>query len=158
VTGTVGGRALVVNDVVALVGSLADGGTEREVLVDIASVHGACARLVRVPDASVPNETVLTVGVATLGSAIGPGTYSTATSLPSLQATFKSSDSSCAATLTDATSGTLTLTTVSASLVAGDFDLFFGTSGRLTGNFMAPVCGVNPFDIPVSDAGLPCGP
>ena len=55
-----------------------------------------------------------------------------------------------------ATSGTITLTSVSGSSYSGSFTLTFGTTGTLTGSFDAPLCDLSSITPSTVDGGTIC--
>jgi hypothetical protein len=91
----------------------------------------------------------LTLIVSQSGT-LSPGTFNVSEGGGSGEADYSSSSATCDSTDVPATSGTITLSTLTASQATGSFDLTFG-SGQVTGSFTVPICGAFP---PVSaDAG-----
>lgn len=89
---------------------------------------------------SPANATTLDLDVDAAGQpSLGPGTYAIAT--PLVSATIVRADATCQQTLSDAHagSGTITITTIDSTHVAGSFSLKF-PSGSLDGTFDAPFC------------------
>lgn len=70
---------------------------------------------------------------------IGVGTTDETGTLRTADATFSPKGKSCGGTELSASSGSITYTTVTDTLVEGTYDLWFGTD-RVTGSFSAPHC------------------
>ena len=71
-----------------------------------------------------------------------PGQYAIgATTTTTAAAAFTAEDAKCKPTSDEqATHGTITLTQITTTTVAGTFDLTFANGDHLTGSFEAPVC------------------
>jgi hypothetical protein len=74
---------------------------------------------------------------------LGPGSYpirSPVAEVPFASVALLLRDGSCNVAIHNATSGTVTLTSVNDSFVAGRVELAFSTGGNLSGEFVAPHC------------------
>jgi hypothetical protein len=78
---------------------------------------------------------------------LGPGTYSVnpdggsvGSGTTSVGAEYVQADSACVATTVNATTGTLTITTLDAASIAGSYHFGFGSSGSVDGDFNTPLC------------------
>jgi hypothetical protein len=88
--------------------------------------------------------------IGTLGTSIPTGEYSFGPDAgfnpqgASASAQYYAADPSLTppSTLLEATSGSITVSEISASLVGGSFDISFPSGDRLTGTFSAPTCAV----------------
>ncbi len=160
VTGTFAGQALDIADSAGFQGSSA---TSAYLGVVLSSAPGVCS--VARQHAAMASASRLQLLIEAIGQASPPpltaGSYAitngdpaatgydpaaaTTTGVLVVSATYNSLDANCVATLaptaTGATSGTITLDTVSPTDVAGSFDLHFPGGDRLTGRFSSPVCG-----------------
>jgi hypothetical protein len=85
---------------------------------------------------------VLQLGASAVGSTVPLGQYVIgATPTTTAAAGFTAQDATCNPTSDEqATSGTITMTQVSTTTVAGSFDVTFANGDHLTGTFSAPVC------------------
>jgi hypothetical protein len=137
VTGTIQGAAVPASDTVGL-SSVASGGSEAAVGAIITNIAGACGVLQS--HGNPPSATALIVAVTAMGGSVATGTYGVVSQGFGASASYATEDTSCNTSFSEnASSGSVTLTTVSASTVAGTFDLTFG-SDHLTGSFSAPIC------------------
>ena len=144
-------RKVPTTDTIAIVGPLVDtfgDFPEQGVTVAITNLSPACSFAQPGGDSNAPNSTVLFMVVGS-PEAVTPGTYSiiattpTATTINTLLV-FDAVDDQCKTTSHHvARSGTITLTTIGASAVAGSFDVTLDTGEKLTGSFDAPICVVN---------------
>jgi hypothetical protein len=102
-----------------------------------------------------PNVTTLTLGGLFAGTP-ATGTYPIGVSGAGSYAvaTYSSTNGNCVKSYGEsATSGTVTLTNITATEIDGSFDVTFSSGDHLTGSFSAPVCSV-----PTSDGGTAaCG-
>ncbi len=136
-TGTVGGASLNAQD--AVFANLQTPSTSGTVLA-VTSFTGACDDVTnsRLPKSSA----VLSIQMVSNGGTVtAPGTFSfpNATGANFLGASFAAYDATCTATRTDATSGSVSVTAVSASQMTGTFELTFGND-HLSGSFNASYC------------------
>jgi hypothetical protein len=137
VTGTIQGAAVPSSDAVGL-SSVASGGSEAAVGAIITNIAGACGVLQS--HGNPPSATALIVAVTAMGGAVATGTYGVVAQGFGASASYATDDMSCNTSFSEgASAGSVTLTVVSGSTVAGTFDLTFG-SDHLTGSFSAPVC------------------
>ena len=151
VTGTVAGAKVPTTDTIAIVGPLVDtfgDFPEQGVTVAITNLTPACSFAQPGGDSNPPNSTVLLMVVGS-PEAVTPGTYSiiattpTATTINTLLV-FEAVDGQCKQTsMHAARSGTITLSTISATAVEGSFDVSLDTGETLSGTFDAPICVVN---------------
>ncbi len=93
------------------------------------------------PDTNFANFAYLSLGVVSGDGTVGPGTYAIAGGNVGASEEYATSSATCEEALdVTATSGSITLTEVSATSVAGTYDVTFGTQGSFTGSFEASVC------------------
>jgi hypothetical protein len=137
VTGTIDGKTVPANDAVGTqVTTSNNGATVTSTSVLITSAANAC------PCATAQTgSTILTLTVGMPGIAVAIGTYS----FPDAgnqggvaEAQYLVDDPQT--TLLPATSGSVTISQVSANTVVGSFDISFTAGDRLTGTFSAPTC------------------
>jgi hypothetical protein len=177
VTGTVGGNAIPTTSVVAI-----SQGAGRDSAVAVVFVNNAdaCSLLqsnrrpgnladleLSVGAAGGPTAGTYTItpgigGVATASTFVddagaagdeGGAATTSGSNVPLVTATFGQTDVNCMTTTYDtASSGSITLTTVSSSEVAGSFDVTFPSGDHLTGTFDAPVC-----TVPTTSTTTTCG-
>jgi hypothetical protein len=141
VSGTVDGMPLAVTEVVALLGTQGEGDAgNADAVVIVTNFANTCSILGH--GGNPPNAQVLEFAASTAGSVVPPGQYSIgATATTTAAAAFTADDAQCKPTSTEqATMGTITLTQVTTSTVAGSFDLTFANGDHLVGTFAAPVC------------------
>jgi hypothetical protein len=141
VSGTAGGAPLAVTDEVAFVGTgMENGVTQAYAGVFITNVAGTCGILQR--GANPPSLQMLQIAVGAPGSTVTAGSYALGSSTTSTaSALFQAEDATCTPTTNEqASSGTITLSSVDGSTVKGSFDLTFANGDHLTGSFSAPVC------------------
>jgi hypothetical protein len=172
VTGSVGGISLAVADAVAFAdGHHTVGVDAKEVFVELFDISNVCALAQTFPSgAEKASYTGLIISFAQLGGApIAPGTYNVGATLlgpdagplgARAGAALSKNDAQCKSQVPSgtggATSGTATITTISANAVTGTFNLTF-SQGTLQGSFTAGVCnlpdaGANP----PTDGGATC--
>ncbi len=145
VTGTIQGAAIPASDAVGL-SSVASGSSEAAVGAIITNIASACSVLQ--DHGNPPSATALVVAVSAMGGSVATGTYGIVSQGFGATASYATEDATCNTSFSEsASSGSVTLTTVSGSTVAGTFDLTFG-GDHLTGSFSAPVCSYS-----ASDAG-----
>jgi hypothetical protein len=140
VAGTAGGKPVPATDVVAIVETADGGAAPVAVAIAITNLAGACGVLERGGNpANVTNLNFLFVSATPLHPGSYPiGAPSNGTSQ------YSETNAMCGTSLVeDATTGSVTLTGVSASLLEGTFDVTMGNGDHLTGTFSAPVCGAN---------------
>jgi hypothetical protein len=164
VAGTFAGQAVQIADSAGFQGTSGQGPF---LGVELSSAAGVCR--VAQQNATMANTSVLSLLVVNVGAtsaeALSAGSYAITNGAPAeaqgipsgagaaapvapsfldVSATYDEFDANClptlAATATSATSGTITVETVSATLVAGSFDLHFPGGDHLTGRFSSPVC------------------
>jgi len=137
VTGTIQGATVPAGDAVGL-DSVASGSSEAAVGAIITNVASACSVLQ--DHGNPPGATALVVAVSAMGGSVATGTYSIVSQGFGATASYTTEDTTCNTSFSEnASSGSVTLTTVSGSTVAGTFDVTFG-SDHLTGSFSAPIC------------------
>jgi hypothetical protein len=166
VAGTFAGQAVQVADSAGFQGTNGQGAY---LGVELSSAPGVCK--VAQQNATMASTSVLSLLVVNVGAADAPallaGSYAITNGAPAetqdapsatsggaappapsflaVSATYDEFDANCLPTLaptaTSASSGTITVDTVSAALVAGSFDLHFPSGDHLTGRFSSPVCG-----------------
>ncbi len=144
VHGTIGGATVQTADAVALLHTFGTGpGQETSLAVSITSAGGVCAAFQS--GVRPGNLSVLGISVVQLGPSVPAASYVIGQDGGTAAATYDVTDASCVAVSVDsANTGSITLTSVSSSSVAGSFDLSFGAD-HVTGTFFAPVCaGSNP--------------
>lgn len=144
-TGTLGGAPLQVLEQSAfrrIDASLGDLGYE----IRLASFGGLCA-LEQAGQAKANGHTLV---LQLKRSSLAPGTYPV--DGKAIQMEYKVRDAACKDTKTDADSGSITLTAVSATEIAGTLDGKFG-SDHVSGSFSAPMCD----NVPANGSGA-CQP
>jgi hypothetical protein len=103
-----------------------------------------------------PNATSLDIVVSMPGSNFTPGTYNVGgASTSSSFASYSTTNASCAVgTTSQSTSGTVTFSNITSTLLMGTFDLTMAGGDHITGSFAAPICA-----IPTTTQGPPvaCG-
>lgn len=154
VTGTVSGRPVRANNAITTVHTTKTlGHTMTKWSIDITTYAHACGC---VEGANV-QQVILIIG--TVGTTIPTGKYSfglhggTNPQGAVVSAHYYLADPSlnpCCSTLVDATSGSVDISQITTSLVAGDFDISLSSGDHLTGTFSAPTCTVT---TPAPDAG-----
>ena len=147
VLGTINGSQVPVVDAVALSStSYVPTGTStavQAVQIWITDQTATCSVLERA--GNPPNASVLIVTIES-NSAIGPGTYySVATTVAGVTSAtgsgYSVDDSTCASTTqTTSQSGSVTLTSVTSTAIAGTFSFIYYTGDVLQGGFNVPVC------------------
>jgi hypothetical protein len=144
VSGTIDGEPVPANDAV---GTANSGATVTSRSVLITSVTNAC------PCAIGPTgSTILSLTVGTVGTAVSTGTYSfpdAGNQDGTAEAKYLVNDPQT--TLLPATSGSVTISQISASTIVGSFALSFASGDHVTGTFSAPTCAT---EVP-ADAGCP---
>jgi hypothetical protein len=155
-SGTLGGRTLDVVDPFAAKG-VDDPTYPERVTIILADLPNLCSFL---QTATAANETkadlfdLLIVLGGSTNLAVTAGTYSV--SALSVNAQYAIGDAACQQSGAEATAGTVTITSVGASVI-GTFDLTLATD-HVTGNFDAPFCNVpaRSADPGSGDGGLVC--
>jgi hypothetical protein len=140
VSGTIQGATVPASDVVGLyyVATFDGGVSQAQAGVIVTNVANACGVLQA--HGNPPNATSLELVVSALGSSVATGNYAIVPQGYGASASYATVDGNCNPSFVDgATGGSITLTTVSGSTIAGTFDLTFG-SDHLTGSFSAPIC------------------
>lgn len=111
---------------------------------------------------SYANFDYLQLGAQNDAANVGTGTYdiiTTATATSGATATFVTTTSTCGMGINaNATGGTVTLTKLTSSEVAGSYDLTFGTQGTMSGSFDIPVCDLPDSGSTSGAAEPPCMP
>jgi hypothetical protein len=141
VSGTVDGMPLAVTEVVALLGSQPQGHVSNaDVVVIVTNFANTCAILGH--GGNPPSAQVLELAASATGSTVPTGQYVIgATPTTTAAAGFTAQDATCTPTSDEqATKGTITLTQVTDTTIAGSFDVTFANGDHLTGTFAAPVC------------------
>jgi hypothetical protein len=98
------------------------------------------------PCSMIAERKLLSFGVTAVRAsqaALGPGVYAIGTAvadLPFASAAALFRDAECNLAIHGATSGTVTLTSVGDSVVAGRIELMFSGGGSMSGSFVAPLC------------------
>jgi hypothetical protein len=160
VSGTIGGDSVVATDAIALQGP-SSGLIPNSAEIILTNLSSFCA--VEQGHHNPPNAQELTLSVFEYVGSLGPGTYGIGSSSSELgEATFSATDTNCNPTAASAgvglaTSGTITLSSVSATEIAGSFDLTFSGGDHLTGTFSAPVCNATVVTSPIVTAPPACG-
>jgi hypothetical protein len=141
VSGSAGGQSFVVRDTVGLYN------TAREYSGAIITNFPASCTLLQSGMTAPPLTQLLAIELIAngLGMAPGPGTYTLgATQNVAIVVSYAASDVNCNETINEqATGGSVTLDTVSATAVTGTFDMTFASGDHLAGQFDAPVCNVD---------------
>ncbi len=158
VTGTYAGKPLPTTESLGMYGVSTRAGTYAGAF--ISNLAGTCALLKTSAtptsaNVDVPNTTELHVQVGQFtgtDAPIPPGTYPVIHDYMDkyqLQAGVEMTDSTCSnlPTTGDASDGSVTLDTVSPDEVTGSFDLTFSDGSHLTGQFAAPVCNFDLYDL-----------
>jgi hypothetical protein len=161
VSGTLGGEPVAATDAIALQGP-SSGLAPYSAWIILTNLPGFCA--VEQGHHNPPNAQELTLEVFEYVGALGPGTYGIGSSSSQLgEAAFSATDASCNPTAASASlgvglaaSGTITLSSVSATEITGSFDLTFSPSNHITGTFSAPVCNATVMTFPTGPAPA-CG-
>lgn len=152
VSGTFAGQPLDALDSASFSGTSTDIAFLSEI---IASTPGVCSAAQ--DHVAQANGTRLELVVQSFGGGspkpIAPGKYTITHGDPAVDANgnfllasaqYNALDASCQPTIADttssATSGSITVTSLSASMISGRFDLVFPNGDELTGNFSSPVC------------------
>jgi hypothetical protein len=118
--------------------STQNGVTEAAVGAIITNIANACSVLQ--DHGNPPGATALVVAVTASGGSVATGTYDIVSQGFGATASYATQDAMCNTSLNEtASSGTVTLSSVSGSSVSGTFDLTF-FSDHLTGSFSAPIC------------------
>ncbi len=139
-SGSVGGIPVQVGDAVFGVPSGSTTGT----VVAITSFGAICSKFTNNVNFKGP-ATALVIELVQNGAPVtSPGTFPFVTAAPQGSTTafagsFDSWDATCTSTNTQVTGGTVTVSAVSSSALAGSFDLMFGND-HVTGSFNAPNC------------------
>ena len=151
VTGTVSGRPVLTDNAMTIVlTTTTQAQTITSWTIDITTYAHACGCS---GGANVQNVTLV---IGALGTTIPTGKYSfgvdagTNPQGAAASAHYYLADPSLPATLVDATSGSVDISLINASIVAGDFDISLSSGDHLTGTFSAPTCAVA---TPAPDAG-----
>ena len=148
VNGTVaGGQKVPTNDAIGVVSTQTQTvgtSTVTTALVGVAITNKANVCEIAQAHHVPANATILSLSVTKPGNAIAPGTYtlgSNGLSNTFVGAEYTQYGASCATSHDElGATGTITLTTVSASAVQGTFDVTMANGDHLTGSFDAPVC------------------
>jgi hypothetical protein len=155
-TGQLGGMSIPTSDVVGLIQMKGAGAaTTATAEVAITDMKGTCGALQAVVAGGprLANVSVLSMLVTVQGNVVDSGSYPVlgigcAPNCPSSAtgfalAAYSSTDANCNTVQSEpAISGTVALTSVTATEIQGSFDLGFATSDHVTGSFSAPVCTV----------------
>jgi hypothetical protein len=145
VTGTAGGQSLGVKDTVGLY-SAGNASTVPYVGAIVTNFAASCT-LFQSGGKAPPSTQLLNIEVLSFGStAPAPGTYAygNADAGVAILVQYVATDASCSKTIDEsAMTGSVTLDSVSATEVAGTFDVTFPGGDRLTGQFAGPVCNVD---------------
>ncbi len=139
VSGSVAGQAFAYADGTGLAGQLTvNGETAFEADVALTTWNGACSSFMS--ESLQPNGAVVLIVVASQ-EAVQPGTFDIGAGATQVQ--YIADGAACQTTAQlMATSGTLTYTTVSSTLIEGTVNAVF-SSGELSGSFSVPVCNVS---------------
>ena len=160
VDGSVEGRAFHAVDATSALGTFtgADGGARQEAVIVVTDQGGAC-EFVSSPTKK-PSVTYLVLTIAAEVDAVSPGTY--AIDEPDVSMDVVAQDQNCVKTLmSDAATGTITLSSVGASGASGSFDVTLDGGEHLTGSFEAAGCAASIGDFfgvelsPVGKCGSP---
>jgi len=141
VNGTIAGSAVPIKDSMAVYQNGPDVAYAIVVMTDAPNICASTQRQ-RTP----PGSTSLSLGlIEGLGiTSLSPGTFQVTVSAGEGNEAvvgYEVQDSSCnLITGGDATSGTVTLTSVSSTSLSGTFDVTFPSGDEVTGSFDAPVC------------------
>jgi hypothetical protein len=138
ITGTLGGQPFVPADSIGqtYVTTTMSGQSIASAGVVLGTIPGLCAVAER--HGSPPSVRTLAFQVTQDATTIAPGTYGTG---QGLSASYEANDATCAVVgLEQATGGTVTFTTSTATVLEGTFDLTFEGGDHLSGPFSAPVC------------------
>ena len=141
VTGTVSGVVIPTNDTIGVSGTTTDNGPLQPVAgAQLANVGNLCTILQH--DGDPASSERLYVRVVGASGAIAAGTYMlNGPGGVGGAVSLLVQDQNCTPTVQQtATTGSVTLTTVSSSTVAGSFDVTFPTGDHVTGTFSGPVC------------------
>lgn len=139
VKGSVAGQAFAPADGTGLAGQVTvNGASGYEADVALTSWKGACSSVMS--DSLQPNGTVILIGVAA-PEPVQPGTFDVGAGATQVQ--YMTDGPACQTTAQlMATSGTVTYTTVSSTLIEGTVDAVF-SSGEVSGPFSVSVCNVS---------------
>jgi hypothetical protein len=148
-SGTVGGNALQVKDVISAVFSISSSGQTFEGVILLASSRdGLCEMLSSTSYPQKANESDFMVALTRQGSspftatgyALGnPNDPAFGTKAEQYAATFTASDDACASTHTESTGGSLTIKTLASDKIDFEVDALFG-NGEIKGSASAPRC------------------
>jgi hypothetical protein len=148
IQGTIGGATVATTSTVAVVGSLVDTFgpfTSNGVTVVVSNVAGFCS--IAQHNATPASADVLTLIVAS-PDPVAPGVYPIISAPSASQSfgavTYETSDASCDTSGThSATSGSITVSSVSSTSVHGTFEVTMDTGDDVSGSFAASVCDVS---------------
>jgi hypothetical protein len=177
VSGTVGSASYSVGSALGIVTSAdssgscvidSDGGTTctttsqgQAIVIILTNRAGVTCASQASSNTSFASVDVLQLAAINENGNVATGTYeieTSSTSAPSADALFSTTTSTCAAGLNlSPTSGTVTLSHLSATAASGTYDVTFGAEGTFSGSFDVALCaqsttGVTP---PDADAGAP---
>jgi hypothetical protein len=148
--GTVGGQSFASNGALAIVENPLSPGSPPPSLVTVgipANFVATCAGLNQecFQGTAHPNEARLAITLASGTTPLAPGFYAIVPSLAGAglvgSAEFSTTDAQCApAGQVQAAAGSVTVSTVDGSSIAGDFQLDFSGGDHLQGEFTAPYC------------------
>jgi hypothetical protein len=141
VDGTVEGQVVPTNAAVGLYSLESEyGGTRVLTGALVTNVTDACTVLQH--HGNPAGASSLIAAVVATGNTLPTGTYTiSATANPSASVFYGVENDACTETTSEqASSGTVTLSAISQTLIAGSFDATFANGDHVTGTFSAPVC------------------
>jgi hypothetical protein len=156
VQGTVNGTPVSVTDSMAITGPQTVAGVTAQLVgAFLTNVNGVCGVLQR--KGNPPNVDMIALSVSTAGASIPPGKYPIGYSNGFAGEVAYTADNSMCKTTTNetATTGSITITQVTSTIVEGSFDATFMNGDHLSGNFSAPLCPLTLQQI--VDDRSPCG-
>jgi len=94
--------------------------------------------------------------VASASGTVAPGTFTVGGATATAEAIYSAFDASCVQTQHAGTSGSITISAISATSVSGSYDVTFGSAGSVTGTFNTDFCTTPDAGTAQSDAGPTC--